>query len=321
MGNRAHPPETHRELDLIGLGEVSLDRVLRVPRFPMRGEKGAVTAEHEEPGGQVATAVLGCARLGLRTAFVGAVGDDREADAALQPLRAAGVALRGIQQVPSGATRRAFILVEDETGERTVLERRHPTTRLDVAALEPDAIAGSRGLLVDTTDIAASVAASHIARSAGTLVFLDADDPSQTLDALLPLVDFAIVSQNFAEHLSGSGPIAAGLARLSAAGPAVAVATLGERGAIAVQGTRTVEARALRVEAVDTTGAGDAFRAGWIVATLAGDPLEGCLRVANAVAAISCTRAGAQGGLPTPEELERFLADVNPQGRAPRGGP
>ncbi len=110
------------------------------------------------------------------------------------------------------------------------------------------------------------------------------------------------------------------LAQLCAAGPAVAVATLGERGAIALQGARTVEARAPRVEAVDTTGAGDAFRAGWIVAVLAGEPLEGCLRIANAVAAMSCTGPGAQGRLPTYPELERFLAEVDLQGDAPRDG-
>jgi len=316
MGNDAHPAEANRDRDVIGVGEVSLDRVLRVPRFPGPGEKGAVTAEHDQPGGQVATAVLGCARLGLRAAFVGAVGDDPEADTALDPLRSAGVTLRGVQRIRSGATRRAFILVEDGTGERTVLERRHPATRLDVAALDRDAIAGSRALLVDTTDLPAAVAAARLARSAGTRVFLDADDPSQALDALLPHVDFAIVSQGFAEQLSGSRPIAAGLAQLCAAGPAVAVATLGDRGAIALQGARTLEARAPRVEAVDTTGAGDAFRAGWIVAALAGEALAGCLRVANAVAAMSCTGPGAQGRLPTRAELERFLADVE----LPAGG-
>jgi sugar/nucleoside kinase (ribokinase family) len=96
----------------------------------------------------------------------------------------------------------------------------------------------------------------------------------------------------------------------------VAVATLGDRGAIALQGARTLEARAPRVEAVDTTGAGDAFRAGWIVAALAGEALAGCLRVANAVAAMSCTGPGAQGRLPTRAELERFLADVE----LPAGG-
>lgn len=299
---------SERELDIVGVGEISLDRVLALPQFPAAGEKLAVLAEHDRPGGQVATAILGCARLALRTAFVGAVGDDESAEQALQPLRSGGVDLRAVQRIASVATRRAVVLVEGADGERCVLERRDPRTRLDVDAIDPGLVSRSRAVLVDTTDLAASVWAARQARDTGAVVILDADDPTQPLDALLPWVDFALVNRSVADESGSQSSVESRLAALCQAGPAVAVVTLGEQGAVALHGERVVASPAFAVAACDTTGAGDAFRAGWIAALLEGAGLERALRLANATAAINCTAPGAQGALPTRSELTAFLA-------------
>ena len=95
-------PVPPRPFDLLGVGECSLDSVLRVAALPPPGGKGVVEDWCEQPGGQVATAVLAAARLGLHTAYAGVVGDDAAAAQALAPLRAAGVDLSRVEVVPGG---------------------------------------------------------------------------------------------------------------------------------------------------------------------------------------------------------------------------
>jgi sugar/nucleoside kinase (ribokinase family) len=308
MSWQAIPGERERELDVVGLGEISLDRAIELDRMPVVGGKQTARREWDAAGGQIATAVLGCARLGLRTAFVGAVGDDAAAEQALAPLRAGGVDLSGLQRVAGGRTRRALVLVERRDGERSVIERRDERVAIDTGACDRRLGSRARALLVDGADPEASLWAARGAREAGTAVFLDADGPASALEKLLTCVDFPVVSQRFAEEIGRSSSVRAGLERLSAAGARVAVATLGERGAIALAaGGRLLRSAAFEVVARDTTGAGDAFHAAWIAAALAGEDLEQALRMANAAAALNCVAQGAQGGLASRAELAGFL--------------
>jgi len=313
-----------RSLDLIGLGEVSLDRVIELDEMPRPGGKHAARSERDSPGGQIATAVLGCARLGLRTAFVGAVGDDDAADRALAPLETAGVDLAAVQRIRGGRTRKAVVLVEHRGGERSVIEQRDPRVSIDAALLSTAQLEGARALLVDGSDPQASLEAAQRARAACVAVFLDADRPVSELEKLLPWVDFPVVSQGFAEEIgrgisesskasiSPRDRISAGLEVLCRAGARVAVATLGERGSMARSGNREWCSAAFRVAARDTTGAGDAFRAAWLAEVLAAEDgdenLELALRRANAAAAMNCLEQGAQGGLASCESLDEFLS-------------
>ena len=302
------PAERERATDVIGVGEVSLDLVLELESLLASGGKQRVRNERVSPGGQVATCLLGCARLGLRTAFFAAVGDDGAGDKALEPLRAAGVDVASVQVVEDGTTRQAVVLVEAASGERSVLERRDPRVRIARAALDPSRIGATRAVVIDATDPDASHWAARVAREAGAIVFLDVDEVADPLEKILPLIDFPVVSQRFAEEIGSRASVLSGLEALCRAGARVAVATLGERGALALSDGRVVGSGAFEVAPVDTTGAGDAFRAGFVAAVLAGEELETSLRAANAVAALNCVARGAQGGLPTRAELVDFLA-------------
>ena len=125
---------------------------------------------------------------------------------------------------------------------------------------------------------------------------------------LLSKVDFPIVSDEFAEYL-WAGPAREALRELASRARRLAVLTLGASGAIAQarDGDRVIESPGFRVEAVDTTGAGDVFHAAFIWGLLEGLSARAVLRVANAAAALSCLGLGAQGGLPSREALEAFL--------------
>lgn len=294
-------------VDVVGLGEVSLDRRIGVQSLPQAGEKQAVRTDQSFPGGQVATAMLGCARLGLSTRFIGAVGSDECADPALAPLVAGGVDIRAVQRIEGGSTRQAWVLVESGKGERSVIERRDESVRLDTRQLDRSLIVNARALLIDVTDPDAAMWAARHARKAGVAVFLDADSPSPAAEELLPWVDFPVVSQQFAEGIGRGVSSVAGLRQMLDVGAVTAVVTLGECGALALDAEGEFQSAAFEIAPEDTTGAGDAFHAAWIAAAIAGEDLDSGLRMANAVAALSCGAQGAQGGLPTPDALASFL--------------
>lgn len=287
---------------MLGIGQISLDRVR------VAGEGASSVPARTSAGGQVATAVLALARLGARCAYAGAVGGDPEAELALAPLRRAGVDCSAVKRVLGGRTRRADIRVDPGSGERRVRPDRDPAVKLEPADLDRRQIESARALLVDAEDPDVLRWAVRIARDAKVAVVLDADQPGPELDALLPLVDFPIVSHEFAESFS-DGSVRKALRDLAAQASHLAVVTLGARGAIAQarNGDTVLESPAFEIEAFDTTGAGDVFHAAFIWGLLEGLDLRAVLRTANAAAALSCRGPGAQGGLPDHEELAAFL--------------
>jgi sulfofructose kinase len=295
---------------VLGLGQCSLDRVAFVEGPPPPPEAPDPDEALELPGGQVATAILACARLGLRSAYAGAVGDDAAAAVVLEPLRRSGVDLSGVRAIAGAPTRRASIYVESGSGERHVRPRRDPRLWLPPEAVDPAAVASARVLHLDAEHPEAALRAARLAREAGVAVLLDLDAPGRGVEELLASADFPIVSRRFAEWISGSGSAAEGLGELLARGARLAVATLGAEGAIA-RGrgdAAAVRSAGFRVQARDTTGAGDVFHAACAFGLLQGLGARALLRTANAAAAMSCRAVGAQGGLPERAALEAFLA-------------
>jgi len=265
--------------------------------------------------------MLACAQLGLRAAYVGSVGDDAAADTVLAPLIRAGVDVRGVKRVAKAPTRSATVLVDARTGERTILGYRDPRLALTPADLEREPIERAGCLHLDAVDLEASSFAAELARRAGVPVLLDADSAAPGLEKLLAQVDFPIVSRGLAEAMGGRGGLRAALGELCALGARLAVVTLGEYGALARLGDRVIESPAFRVDVRDTTGAGDVFHAAFAWGLLEGLGPEPILRTANAAAAMSCRSLGAQGGLPSRDELAAFLRAQQPNAwREPANG-
>jgi sulfofructose kinase len=288
---------------VLGIGQSSLDAVGVLARLPRPGEKLELRDWRELPGGQVATAVLACARLGLRCAYAGSVGDDPAAQAVLAPLARAGVDLAGVRRVAGAPTRRALVLVEEGSGERTILAYRAAALALRPADLDRRAVATSRALLLDAEDPEAARWAAGVAREAGVPSILDVDRCDRERLALARLVDFPIVSQGFAEQFSGDASPDEALRALADAGARMAVVTRGERGAVARFEGRSCSLAALRVAVRDTTGAGDVFRGAFAWGLLQGWSPEAVVRAANAAAGLSCRGLGAQGALPDAAEV------------------
>jgi sulfofructose kinase len=309
--NRATAPP---EVDVIGLGENSVDRVLTVPHLPGAADaasKMRVASATRSCGGQVATAVAACAALGLRASYAGATGDDDDGRLVRETLSTRDVHLHNLHTVTGAPTRWATILL-DPTGERVVLwdrDERLSLTDAQVAAID---VGAARLIHVDDTDVRASIQLATMARAAGKLVTTDIDAGAQVRGAevpgagarvLLTLATHPILSEEALAVLSGEADPERGLRALRRECAGVLCVTLGARGALALEGDILLSAPGIPVTPVDTTGAGDVFRAGFIFGLLAGWPVAETLRFANRAAALSCTRLGAISGVPTLAEI------------------
>jgi sugar/nucleoside kinase (ribokinase family) len=256
----------------------------------------------------VPTALVALQRWGLRTAYVGPLGDDAGGALQRESLAQAGVDLRGARVRPGVGSHTSMILVDAVSGERAIHWQRPAELALGGDEVDCGLLASGRALLLDADDADTALLAADAARAAGALVVLDVDQPGPRTTALLALTDVAIVADGFPQRHTGSADLATALRRMAAEGPRLAVATLGAGGALACWDGRLTHVAARRVPVVDTTSAGDCFHAGALFGLLAGWPIERALAFASAAAALACTKLGGRTSIPARAEIEALLA-------------
>jgi sulfofructose kinase len=298
------------KVDLVGVGLNATDTLIPLASFPERGSKMAYRSETVSPGGQVASTVVACQHWGLKTRYVGKLGDDWAAKIHAEAFAAEGVEAK-IVTVPGGASAQSLILVDnsDGSGERTVLNRRDDRMNLRPEEIEREWIVQARALHVDGFDTRAAIRAARWAREAGIPVIADLDEMYPGVEELLGLIDYLIVSRDFPCRLMGETDLEIAVKGMHARyGSTLAAATLGPDGVLAWDGKRFYHTSAFHVPVVDTTGAGDIFHAGFIYGLLQGWELERQMDFACAAAALNCTGVGARGGIESVEAIEELLA-------------
>jgi len=298
---------TSSKVDLVGVGLNATDTLIPVAHYPTSGSKVEFRSAQVLPGGQVATAVVACQSWGLRTRYVGKVGDDSAA-----ALHRAEFARTGIEvhllTTPGCASHQSFILLED-SGERTVLWKRDDRLTLRPEELNREWIINSRALHLDGRDTAAAILAASWARAAAIPVIADLDELYPGVEALLKNVDYLITSRDVPGRLMSEPDLQRSLPALRARfGCRLTAATLGDEGVLAWDGKQFHYAPAFRVTTVDTTGAGDIFHAGFIFGLLRGWPLQRQLDFACAAAALNCTAVGARGSIQSVESIEQLIS-------------
>jgi sulfofructose kinase len=295
------------KVDIVGVGLNATDTLIPVHQFPAAGSKVEFRSANVLPGGQVATAMVACQSWGLRTRYVGKVGDDLAAT--LHRSEFANLGVEAHLLTASGCpSQQAFILVDD-AGERTVLWKRDDRLALQPSDLCREWILNARALHVDGHDTAAATLAATWARAAGIPVVADLDELYPGVEGLLPLVDFLITSLDIPGRITGDSDLHKSLPAVrSRYGARLTAATLGHEGVLAYDGTQFHYAPAFRVDTVDTTGAGDIFHAGFIYGLLQGWPLQRQLEFACAAAALNCTGIGARGHIAPIAEIEHLIA-------------
>jgi sulfofructose kinase len=301
-----------REFDAVGFGLNAVDHLIVMPSYPAFDTKTRLTAHVQSAGGQTASAMVALRRLGLRTAYAGRFGSDTEGQFGLQTLVSEGVDVEFAQTIEGARNQIAFIVIDARTGERTIMWDRD--ARLAYAAEEAPEGFASRGrvLHLDAHDPPACARLAREARAAGTIVSADIDNIYEGLPELLPLIDVLISSSEFPRRLTGIEDERAALKEVKARlhDRAVVGMTLGARGALLYHEGTFTTAPAFPVPGGcrDTTGAGDAFHAGFLYGMLQGEEIETCLTLGSAVAALKCRDLGARAALPNAIELNQFLA-------------
>jgi sulfofructose kinase len=300
----AELPET---VDVVGVGVNATDTIIRLPRFPEFNSKVEILSVEVQPGGQVASAMVACQRWGLKTRYVGKVGEDEAGRMQLRSFAREAVAVELIV-APGAASQMAFILVDEDSGERTILWKRDAEVALRAEDLRPEWITQARALLVDGHDTAAAATAARWARLAGIPVTADLDTVYPGVEAVLPNVDYMISSRQFPERVSGETDLRNSLPwlhqryrfRLTAA-------TLGRDGVLAWDGTEFHYAAGYEVNVRDTTGAGDIFHGAFLYAMFQGWEIERQFEFCCAAAALNCTAAGARGKIAPIGEIEELM--------------
>ena len=297
-----------KQFDVVGVGLNATDTMLVVPHFPAFGGKVPFHDEFYSVGGQVASAVVTCAKLGLRTKYIGTVGDDERGRIQLESLKESSVNIDHVHQRVNCPNQSAYIIIDQATGERTVLWSRPDCLALTPEEITSDQIVCARLLHIDGHDTKAVEHASRIAKQNGIPVTVDVDTIYAGFDRVLPLIDYLIASSEFPARWTGiEDPFTALQTIRDKHGMKLAAMTLGAHGALALVDGRFHYSPAFVVNCIDTTGAGDVFHGAFCYAVLQEMPIDEALEFSNAMAALNCTAIGARGGIATLDQARELI--------------
>jgi sulfofructose kinase len=300
-----------KEFDAVGFGVNAVDHLIVAPEYPAFDTKVRFTEYEKSAGGETATAMVALQRLGFRTAYAGRFGSDEDGRFGLRAIKYEGVNLEFAEMIEGATNQIAFIIIDAGSGERTIIWDRDERLSYPPNEVPIDLAARGRILHIDGQDPPARALMARAAHQAGAIVTADIDSIYEGLPDLLPLIDVLITSAEVPQRLTGISDLRASLAEIKGRyGCAIVGATLGVRGALVYSNGEFVESPAFAVPrgCRDTTGAGDAFHAGFICGMLRGDDIENCLKLGNAVAALKCRSLGGRTALPTADELAEFFS-------------
>ena len=297
----------HKPFDVVGVGINVIDYLFRIPHFPEPDTKMDAVGAMIQGGGLTATAMVACARLGLRTRYIGKFGGNEIGEMARDELQREGLDLRAAVTAPGVPNRFCVVLVEERSGHRTIVRQRDPNIWLRPEDLSREAVCAGRVLHLDGYEGDAAIQAARWAKAAGIPVSVDAEEPTERRDELFTIADILIVGQRFGRMLTGQRHTADILEGLSRLGPSCVGLTLGDAGSALRYGEEIVEVPGFRVDVVDTTGAGDVFHGAFLYGLLQRWEAGDILRFANAVSALKCTCLGGRTGIPHPDAVRTLL--------------
>lgn len=310
--------------DVLVVGSLNMDLRIRTPRLPAPGETLTGSGFDTDGGGKGANQAVAAARQGARVAMLGAVGQDAHGAALLAALQADGIDTHAVEHIagtPSGTA--AILLMPDGENSIVVIPGANH-------ALTPERVRAQAARLRQARVVVAQLEcpldavaeALAIAREAGAVTVLNAAPVQPLGDALLGQLDWLVVNEIEAAALAGMpvpGPAEARAVaeQLRRRGPRQVLVTLGAEGLVLAGPEGTLALPAPRVQAVDTTGAGDTVVGALAAALAAGRPLREALTRAQAAAALAVTRLGTQSAMPTAAEVDHLVADLHLQGDTP----
>lgn len=292
------------------VGRNSVDFVFDVDLAGVRADaKQRTNAPVVLIGGQCVNAAATLAALGAPVSYVGVIGGDASGLGVMDFLRERRIAVDAVEVAKGIANPCAYILVDRDGGERSIVETASPDFPIHSGVIPEKVWARVAQVYFDGHEIEASLRIARDAQRRGVAMITDVEVVTSETLALLALVETAIVPKSVAAEIAGSEAHADMLAALAALGGYRHVVTLGAEGAVgALQGGEMVKIPAVRARVVDTTGAGDAFHAGFIFADMANASFERAMNFAARVAALACEYRGPSADAAA---LGKLAADVS----------
>lgn len=285
------------EIEVIGLGQACVDYICPAPYYPKEDGKVKLAQLYVKCGGPVATALVTLARLGVKTSFIGAVSDDMFGRIIVENFKKEKVDISHIKITKGHRSQFAFICVTG-AGKRSIFWIPGSFPEIDPREIDLSIFPHAKVLHVDELMPGASIEAARQAKKMGIDVVIDADSIKEGTDKLFSLVDVLIVPEYLATQMEGDLGKEKILKRLKLLGPRQVIITCGEKGSIGYDGKEMIRQSAFRVDAVDTTGAGDVYHGAYIYGMLKGWDMKKSMKFASICAALKCREFGAQAGIP-----------------------
>jgi sulfofructose kinase len=298
-----------KPFEVVGVGLNSVDFLTVVPKFPTPNSKMEMLQFSKQGGGQVATAMVALSRWGLKTKYIGKVGEDELGQFSLHSIRQEGVDVSSVMIESNATNQSAMIIVDGPTGERTILWNRDERLMYREGELQKEEVCSGKILHLDGHDIHAALQCARWAKEEGIPTIIDLDKVEPLTSELIKEIDFVITSSRFPMLYTGISDQKKALLELQKHTNGFLCATLGHEGAMALVDGKILHIEGFQVKALDTTGAGDVFHAGFIYGLLQNWEVKEILRFANAVAALKCRDIGGRKGIPSLEKVQRFLSE------------
>jgi len=292
-------------LQVFGLGQCCLDYIGKVSAYPLPDAKCEFSDMVVQGGGPVATALVALARWGIKCIFAGVLGDDQFGPMIKASLDDEGIDTSGVLVRKGFDSQFAFVVAEPGLGRRTIFWRRPTGPPPSPEELDLRLIRNARVLHTDGIFPQASLAACKVAKEAGVPVVVDAGSLREGMIDLARFSDYFLASTTFAKAFIGEDNPLEACFKLAELGPPVVGVTLGPEGYVALDRGRIIKRPAYPVEAVDTTGCGDVFHAGFIYGVLAGWNVDKSFDFAAWAAAMVSLKLGGRAGIPQLENWDQ----------------
>ncbi len=296
-------------VDVVGVGLAVVDLKATVTSIPKIEETVLVLDFYKHHGGPVANALVTLQRLGLKTGYMGMLGNDEYGNFIADGMRAEGIDMSSLRLADGENTPFSMVMVDATTKKRSIAFNPGCGLMVPPECIDLGMIRSARLLHVDIYTPAVR-AACEAAKGAGVPISVDADGLYPGLEELLEMADIFMPAREIGcELVNEEDPLAAAEKLRKQYKLDLVVVTRGKEGSVTVTAKETVSAPGFVIEAVDTTGAGGVFQGAYLYGHLMGWPSQRTARFANAAAAIMCSGMNGWGDIPTLKKVEDFLSE------------
>jgi sugar/nucleoside kinase (ribokinase family) len=289
---------------VLGIGIATIDSLFTVSQYPEKDTKIRCSSYTTQGGGNCANTMVALSRLGVNTSIYTWIGRDEIGKAIKKSLSSEGVNTDMVIEQGNVSPLSVIIVGEDDSS-RTIIHRPGVDYNSKLPARLPP-LSGYALLYSDGRFSRTALLLARDAREKKLPVIVEAERTGLDAEQLFSYADILITSRDYHQQCFQNTDIKANITRRKKKCPGIVITTLGKEGCLCFAGDSFLRKPAYKTDAVDTTGAGDAFCAGIIYGTLQGWEIEKRIDFASLVAAFKCRKPGARGGLPYLHELKRF---------------